>query len=187
MNELIALDHQLFFALNRGLANPVLDVVMPWLRNMYFWAPLYIFFIGWLTVNFGKRGWLAVGWILLTFACTDMMSSSVIKPALERLRPCNDPELASYVRLLVKCGGGFSFTSSHATNHFGFAVISAAIFRPYWRWIWPVMLIWAASISLAQVYVGVHFPLDISAGALLGSSIGGLMAWVYVRYLKLEK
>ncbi len=187
MNELIAFDQNLFFAINRGWANGLFDLILPWFRDMYFWAPLYVGMAAWLVVNFGKRGWIAVGWILLTFAFTDMLSSSVIKPFFERPRPCNDPYIAEYVRLLVKCGGGFSFTSSHATNHFGFAVISSIIIRPYWKWAMPILVVWAAIISLSQVYVGVHYPIDITFGALLGTTIAFLMGLVYKRFLKLEK
>ncbi len=187
MNQLLQFDQDLFFMINRGWANGVFDLVLPWLRNMYFWAPLYVFMAGWLVVNFGKKGWITIGWILLTFAFTDLISSSLVKPFFERVRPCNDALLIDYVRLLVHCGGGFSFTSSHATNHFGFAVITASIMRPYFRWMLPVMLLWAAVISIAQVYVGVHYPLDISVGALLGSAIALIMAYLYRTFLKLEK
>ncbi len=183
MNQLLQFDQDLFFIINRGWANGWFDAVLPWFRNMYFWAPLYVFLAAWLVVNFGKKGWITIGWILLTFAFTDMLSSSLIKPYFERLRPCNDTLLTDYVRLLVRCGGGFSFTSSHATNHFGFAVITANLLRPYFRWMMPLMLLWAAFISLAQVYVGVHYPLDISVGALIGSAIGLGMATLFRRFL----
>lgn len=187
MNQLLQFDQDLFFIINRGWANPLFDLVLPWFRNMYFWAPLYIFLAAYLVVNFGKKGWVAVGWILLTFAFTDMVSSSLIKPWVERVRPCNDALLVDYVRLLVKCGGGFSFTSSHATNHFGFAVITASLLRPYFRWLMPVLLLWAAVISLSQVYVGVHYPVDITMGALLGTAIALIMAFLYHKLFKLER
>jgi len=42
--------------------------------------------------------------------------------------------------------------------------------RPWW------LILWAASIAYAQVYVGVHYPLDVIAGGLLGWLIGSLLA-----------
>jgi undecaprenyl-diphosphatase len=45
-----------------------------------------------------------------------------------------------------------------------------------WRWI---LFAWAFAISYAQVYVGVHFPLDIACGALLGCAIGMGTAWTF--------
>ncbi|MBK8556199.1 MAG: phosphatase PAP2 family protein [Lewinellaceae bacterium] len=72
----------------------------------------------------------------------------------------------------VSCGGGYSFTSSHAANHFAVAVFLAAVFGGLSRWLRPGLLLWAAVISFAQVYVGVHYPGDVLAGALLGAIIG---------------
>ena len=185
MNQLLQLDQELFLLINRGLAHPLLDALLPAMRNMWLWAPLYLFFIAWLSINFGKKGWIVVGLVLLTFACTDMISSSFIKPHVDRLRPCNDPDLAEYVRLLVKCGGGKSFTSSHATNHFGLAMFLGVVLKPFFKPALFLLLLWAGTISLAQVYVGVHYPLDVIAGALLGSSIGFLISIFYKRYFKL--
>jgi undecaprenyl-diphosphatase len=39
------------------------------------------------------------------------------------------------------------------------------------KW-WTLVFVWAFLISYAQVYVGVHYPTDVTAGALLGSLIG---------------
>jgi undecaprenyl-diphosphatase len=185
MNQLLQLDQELFLLINRSLAHPLLDALLPATRNMWLWAPLYLFFIAWLSINFGKKGWIVVGLVLLTFACTDLISSSLIKPLVGRLRPCSDPDLADYVRLLVKCGGGKSFTSSHATNHFGLAMFLGLVLKPFFKPALFLLLLWAGTISLAQVYVGVHYPLDVIAGALLGSSIGFLISIFYKRYFKL--
>lgn len=88
----------------------------------------------------------------------------------------------SHVRLLLgHCSGGYSFTSSHATNHFGFAVYVSITLKPIlkkWKY---VFLIWAATISYAQVYVGVHYPLDILCGAILGTTIGIATAELFIQ------
>jgi undecaprenyl-diphosphatase len=70
------------------------------------------------------------------------------------------------------CGSGFSFVSNHATNHFGMGVFSFVTLRHVigkWAWLGPL---WAFSIAYAQVYVGIHYPLDIIAGAGLGTLFG---------------
>ncbi|MBA4303302.1 MAG: phosphatase PAP2 family protein [Sphingobacteriaceae bacterium] len=180
MEQLVAIDKELFFWVNRGLAHPLLDVFLPLARNMFFWAPLYLFLIVFFPLNFGKQGWLIVLGVVLTFACTDFISSSIIKPWVGRLRPCNDEEVRQWVRLLVSCGGGKSFTSSHAANHFGVGVFVGLALKPYFRWALPLFVLWAGTISLAQVYVGVHYPLDIVAGALLGSTMAVGM-WQFYR------
>ena len=49
------------------------------------------------------------------------------------------------------------------------------------------LMIWALAVGYAQVYVGVHFPLDVAAGAALGAIIGLLVAALYNRRWLLSK
>jgi len=77
------------------------------------------------------------------------------------------------------CSGGYSFPSSHATNHFGAAVFFFCTLRPYLKKWAYLFFFWAASISYGQVYVGVHYPSDVIGGAILGSIIGYLMSLIY--------
>jgi len=109
---------------------------------------------------------------LLCFAAADFSSSQILKKQVQRLRPCNDPALAAQVQLRVPCGSGYSFTSSHAANHFAVALFLIGVFGDLNRWIRPSLLLWAGSIALSQVYVGVHYPGDVLCGGLLGSLIG---------------
>lgn len=169
--QIIQLDQDLFFAINHGLSNHFFDWLMPILRNRFTWTPLYLFIVIFLVRNYRKIGWLILIFMGVTFGFTDYFSSSVIKPAVERLRPCNEPEIKSEVRNIVDCGTGFSFPSSHAANHFAIAVFLILLFYNKWKWILPIGLFWAASISFAQIYVGVHYPIDVLSGALLGSII----------------
>ena len=175
LEQLIQFDQNLFFTINHGLSNSFFDWLMPALRNRFFWTPLYLFIIIFSIRTYGKQGWIMILFLALTFGCTDFISSSLIKPTVQRLRPCNDPEIKSDVKNLVDCGSGYSFPSSHASNHFGLAVFLIVLFFSKWKLILPMGLLWAASISFAQVYVGVHYPIDILAGAMLGGMIGFIM------------
>ncbi len=178
LEQIIQFDQNLFFSINQGLINPFFDWLMPVLRNRFTWTPLYLFIVIFLVRNYGKQGWLILLFAILTFGLTDYFSSSLIKPSVERLRPCNDPQIKTEVRNLIACGSGYSFPSSHAGNHFGLAVFLILIFYHKWKFILPIGLFWAFSISFAQIYVGVHYPLDILGGALLGSMIGYLMSTI---------
>ena len=179
MNEqLIQFDQDLFIAINNGLANPFFDWLMPHLRNRFFWTPLYLFMAIFFIRNYGKRGWLLLIFLGLTFGVTDFFASSVIKPAFERLRPCNDPEIKAEVRSLIVCGSGFSFPSTHASNHFAIAVFIIFMFYHKWKLVLPSALLWAFSISFAQIYVGVHYPFDITIGAILGGMIGYVLSTI---------
>jgi undecaprenyl-diphosphatase len=83
------------------------------------------------------------------------------------------------MRLLVECGSGYSFPSSHATNHFGMSLFLYFSFGKFYKWIKPTVILWAALVAYAQVYVGVHYPLDVVFGALLGFLIGHFVCWAY--------
>ena len=83
------------------------------------------------------------------------------------------------MELRVHCGGGYSFTSSHATNHFALATFLVIILGPFFKWIRIPIFLWAASIAFGQVYVGVHYPLDVLAGSIVGILLGILMTKFY--------
>ncbi len=173
-------DQQLFLLVNGQWNNTWLDGLLPIWREANTWIPLYLFLILFVVINFPSK---AFSWILaaiITFAISDQMSSSLIKPFFARLRPCNDPELVGMVRLLLpNCGSGYSFTSSHATNHFAFAVfIFITIGQVIGKWKWA-FIFWAGSVAYAQIYVGVHYPLDVFCGGIMGSLIGYATATVY--------
>jgi len=171
--KLVQWDQHLFEKINVDWANPFFDAVMPFLRNSLSWVPLYMFLLVFVLMNFKVKGiWWAV-LFLSTIALTDMTGTYVFKHAFERLRPCSDPDFADHVRLLLKhCAGGYSFTSNHAANHFGMAAFFFVTFRHLLKkWAW-VGLLWAALIAYAQVYVGVHYPLDVICGGLLGLAFG---------------
>ena len=172
LEQLIALDKEIFVMINQGMTNPFFDWLLSILRNMYTWIPLYLFIIIFTIKKYKKEGVAMIIALLLNFGISDWVSSSWIKNSVERIRPCNDIELREDINVRVRCGSGYSFTSSHATNHFVLAVILSVLFYRRWKHVVWISLIWAALISLSQVYVGVHFPGDILAGALVGSTIG---------------
>ncbi len=173
-------DQWLFIQLNSKFTNPLFDAVLPYFRDSVFWAPLYIFILVFIVVNYGVKGW----WWCLLFLCTiaiaDVVGARVVKEGFQRLRPCQDPEFFTHVRLLLKhCSGSYSFTSNHAANHFGIATfISTTFYVRFKKWIY-LSYVWAFFVSYAQVYVGVHYPLDIAGGAALGFMAGVLTAYVF--------
>ncbi len=186
MTTLLHFDESLFSLINQGCATLVLDVLLPLVRNKFLWFPLYVFIACFLMVNFGKKGALAIVALILLITVTDQMSSQVLKKSIKRLRPCQLYEASKEVRVLVPCGSGYSFPSSHAANHFAFAVFIGGLLAPWFRWVKQVLILWAGLISFAQVYVGVHFPLDVFAGAVLGSMLGWLFLHFYAKYIGLE-
>jgi membrane-associated phospholipid phosphatase len=171
------MDANLFEFINGTLSNSVFDALLPWCREKWFWAPVYLFVVAFILLNEGKRAWWLILGLVVTVALADTISSKVIKKQVQRLRPCQDPVMQHRVIPRVSCGSGYSFTSSHATNHFAVATFLVGLLGYRRRWIRPVAYTWASLIAFSQVYVGVHYPLDVFFGALLGMGCGGLVWW----------
>ncbi|HRF38293.1 MAG TPA: phosphatase PAP2 family protein [Saprospiraceae bacterium] len=174
-------DQQVFELLNGQWQSPLLDWLAPLWRDKRFWIPLYLLLSIFVVRTYRKRGLYFLLALGLTAGISDVASSRIVKPSVQRLRPCNNPELRDDVHLLVHCGSGYSFTSSHAANHFAaaaFLFFTLGRLHRRGRGLW---WLWAASIAYAQVYVGVHYPADILAGAVLGAAIGYLSSRLYLR------
>lgn len=177
------MDHDLFHFINQSLANPFLDAVLPVFREKTTWIPLYLVMVFLL---YRTYGWRRTLWLLLciaaVLAAADQLAASLIKPWVGRLRPCAEPEVAERARILVGCGGRWSFPSNHATNHFALATVLALTWLREKAAGWKIgFFVWAGLISVAQVYVGKHYPADILVGALLGSAIAAIGVMVYRR------
>jgi membrane-associated phospholipid phosphatase len=178
---LLHLDQQLFHFINHDMSNWFFDMLMPVLRNRLVWIPLYVFIFVFCLWRYKKQGIIIIILLALTAGLADYGSATIIKSFFKRVRPCNTPQLTELVQR-VDCGTGYSFPSSHAADHFALAVFLSIVFYRRYKWVLPVSLIWAASISFAQVYVGVHYPIDVTVGAIYGALVGLLFGWIYKRY-----
>jgi undecaprenyl-diphosphatase len=178
MTELLQFDQEIFHTINSGWQNAFFDWLMPIIRNKLVWIPLYVFLASFILINF-KKGWFMLFVVFVCVGSTDLLSSQLLKQTVQRERPCKVEALKTETHLLVACGSGYSFPSSHAANHFSLATILILLFGSHFRWIKIPLLIWAASIAFAQIYVGVHYPLDALAGASLGILTATTFWWVF--------
>jgi undecaprenyl-diphosphatase len=168
---LITLDQTLFIFINSSLANPITDFLMPIItRDLYLKTVYGIGLIIILIKGDKKLRW-SVLFSLLVLLISDQISSSLLKPLFERVRPCH----AMDVHLLTWCGSGFSLPSSHAANLFGQAFFFKDTLSKSARYLIPFSII----VALSRVFVGVHYPFDILVGAALGTLVGFGMASVF--------
>ncbi|MDX1407761.1 MAG: phosphatase PAP2 family protein [Saprospiraceae bacterium] len=186
LEALLDIDTDLLIWVHNHLHADWLNAWVPLLREKWLWVPVYIFLILFMILNFQRSGVVWVLLLLFAVGLADTTSSKVIKRSVKRVRPCHVEQVESRIETLVPCGGKYAFTSSHAANHFAVACFLIFTLGKRIRRIrWPA-LVWAASICFAQVYVGVHYPLDVVFGALLGTLIARGVAWYFNRKWSLD-
>lgn len=168
------LDVAVFYFCNHALQNQLLDWLMPIYSDQRNWYPLFGVVYVLLWWKGGKRGRLAALLIIPVILLSDQLSSAVIKPLVGRMRPCVELD---NVRMLIGLKTSYSFPSSHAANSFAAAALFAHFF-PGGQWAYYVL---AFISAFSRIYVGVHYPSDVLAGALLGIAIAWLVIRIYDR------
>ena len=181
MDFLLALDRDVFLFINQSLATPVGDVLWPLITDYDKQLPVRILLILawlWMLVKGGRRGRTTALLLIPLIFITDKLNSEVLKELFERSRPCHEiggERVVQGVRLLVNCGPGNSFPSSHAVNNFAVALLLAR-YLPKWTW---AFFVWAGLVAISRVFVGVHYPLDALGGAAVGLAVASLVLLVW--------
>ncbi|MEA3317204.1 MAG: phosphatase PAP2 family protein [Bacteroidota bacterium] len=171
------LDTNLFKILN-NIHSPFFDDVMWFISAKETWFPLYLIIIIFIIYKYKKQSVLLLLSIAVLITLADQTSVHLFKDVFQRLRPCHSPQLQDIVHLVHnKCGGKYGFVSSHATNVFSIALFLGLVFKN--RTFTISIFIWAAIVSYSRVYLGVHYPLDIICGAILGCLIAYLTYKIY--------
>jgi len=178
LNYLNQLDTELFLNLN-GWHNHFFDILMVYVSSMLFWLPFYIFLFYLLIREYKWKSLIILLFTALLITLTDQSSVQLFKNVFERLRPCHNPDIQAMVHTVEYCGGLYSFVSSHATNYFGIIVFVSGLLKNRYKWLPWVLVIWGLLIIYSRIYLGVHYPGDVIAGAILGSVIGWMVLSLY--------
>lgn len=174
MPPLFQIDSTAFRFLNAGIANPIFDGLFPFITEVKHWHLVYVALIGGLLWKGGTRGRWCAAALLVGVLLSDQFSSFVLKNWVSRVRPCASLD---DVRLLVGCGAGKSFPSSHAVNN-AMAATVLWMFYPRYRVLATSI---AFLVSFSRVYVGVHYPADVIGGWIVGVAVGAGVAWCALR------
>lgn len=155
--------------------------ILNWIHNT-FTSPFMDFIVPKIT-SLGNGGfiWIVIGVCLLTtrkyrkigiFVLVGLLAgliigNGIVKNVVARPRPCwINPE----VTLLIPCPTDFSFPSGHTQS----SVIASTILTiANKKWGYAVIPL-AVLISLSRLYLYVHFPSDVLAGAIMGVTIGSV-------------
>ena len=174
--KLLSLDTELFVYLN-SLGSPAYDGLWLFITKQSNWIPLFLLL---LYVIFKKLGGKQTLYLLLFVALlvtfTDQMTN-VVKNNVQRLRPCNNVEIASYIRI-VKMSNAFSFFSGHAANSMAVATFIYFTLRSYFKY-FSLIFLWPFIFAYSRIYLGLHYPVDILTGYLFGFIFGFLMFKLY--------
>jgi len=174
-------DEKAFLWLN-SFHSDGLDPIVLQLTQTITWIPLYLLLLYLIYRKDPKNMAWVIGGIMLTILLADQVSSGLMKPYFERLRPCHDPKWEGLLHLYGRCGGLYGFVSSHAANTFGMATFLTLILRKKQKGIYWLFL-YAAIVSFTRIYLGVHYPLDVFFGALVGV-LSAYLSWAVVVLLK---
>ncbi|MHC1768362.1 MAG: glycosyltransferase family 39 protein [Verrucomicrobiia bacterium] len=172
MDELESIDLALFRFVHLGLKNPAFDWLMPYFSSNPFFVPALVALGIWLALKGGIRARLLVFFLVFVLSVGDGLILNSLKHFVARPRPF----LAmADVQLLVGRGHSASMPSNHAGNWFSAGMVVYAL---YGRRVWflvPVALI----VCFSRVYLGVHYPGDVMAGAVIGLAYAALILWLF--------
>ncbi len=179
LQNLLKWDRETFIYLN-SLGIERYDYFWSIVTHISTWIPLYIVFIALLFwKNSRKEGFVKFGLvvILIVFVLT---TTHLTKVYVARLRPSNDTEINTLIRIL-QSPTDYSFYSGHASSSFSITTMMVLLLRKKVKWIW-IFYLWPVLFSLSRIYVGVHFPIDIIVGALVGIGCAFLFNRLYTQF-----
>lgn len=166
MDFLLSLDRVVFLFVNNLLHTPVNHAIALFFSGIGVWGIVWILIGIWLFWRVEKKNRLFFLPLGIGLLGSWFFAEILLKNLIKRARPFVDLS----VTVVGGEASGYSFPSSHATTAFAMAVILSN-FQPKLR---TLFFFLALCVSLSRVYMGVHYPSDIIAGAVVGIGIGSV-------------
>lgn len=193
LEQLLHIDTEILLAIN-GWHAPWADRVMWIISEKTTWFALYGLLIGLLIHKYRKPAANAVKWlqkvpvcvvmivmIVLAVGLADFVASGILKDLVARPRPSRVPELESVLHLVNGYKSGqFGFVSSHAANTMACGMLFSLIWRKKIATLG--LMLWVAMNCYSRMYLGVHYPLDIIGGLLVGALVAAVAYWCLRRF-----
>lgn len=180
LDKILEWDRTVFIYLN-NLGVGDYDVFWSTVTNFATWIPLFLLFIVLIFIKYPKKEALwVIATILLMSLFVDTLTD-LTKNAVARLRPNNDEDINTLIRIL-KSPGTYSFFSGHASSSFSITTLVVLFLKDRFKWSW-LFYIWPIVFVASRIFVGVHFPLDILVGALVGVLSALFFYMLYTRFI----
>lgn len=174
LDKILQWDREAFVYLN-SLGIEQYDLFWSTVTKFPPWIPLFILIISLFFIKFKKREALFMILTLLVMVIFVGTLTDLTKNVVARLRPNNDEEINTLIRIL-RSPSGFSFFSGHASSSFSVITLVVLFLRHRFKWVY-LFYIWPFLFAMSRVYVGVHFPIDLIIGAL----VGVFSAWMFYK------
>lgn len=172
IDQILQYDTDLFIYLN-SLGSTTWDPFWLAYTSKFNWIPFYALLLYLIFRQIGKKPMLiTIVVIALMILVTDQITN-LFKHSFHRLRPCHLAQIIEKIRLVRSgCGGQYGFFSGHASNTMSAAIFIGLTLKKRFKYILYILIVWAFLMAYSRVYIGVHYPLDITIGMLFGALSG---------------
>ena len=174
--RLLNWDRDTFIYLN-GLGTEAYDVFWLTSTKIYSWIPLFLIFIILFIKKFPRKQAIYKICTTVGLAVFITVLTLVVKNGIKRVRPCNDAVLKDFIRIL-ETPSDYSFFSGHAASSWAITVLVFLLMRSRVKWA-AIFFIWPLLFTYSRIYVGVHYPLDLIVGTIVGIVSGLLFQRIY--------